>query len=174
MRTLIGYKAASVAAIATTLAAIALTAQAQVSVQTSVSGSVGAGSNGSANAGMKATVTSDSDDKGYIRAKASTTPNASINATLHANENSAVIRGNERQNDKDDASTTVTASSTDRDEGTPRKMTARFLGIFPVSITAHVVADADGREEVKLPWYAFLFKVMASANANASTTASVR
>lgn len=175
MRNIIGIKAVSAAAIASAIAAIALTAQAQIAVQTSVSGSIGAGSNDSDSAALKANVSSDERAEAEVRSRASTTPNASLNATLHANENSAVIRGNERQNDKD-ATTSVEASTTDKDSGTPRKMTARFLGIFPASITAHVIVDADGREEVRYPWYAFLFRLMANADANASasTTASVR
>lgn len=134
--------------------AIALSAQSQVSV----------------NVGMKATVATNGSATSSLRAKASTTPNASVNALLHANDDSAVIRGNERQDDKDattTASSTVT-STDDRDSGTPRKMNARFLGIFPASITAHVVADASGKEEVRYPWYAFLFKLAVGADANAS------
>jgi hypothetical protein len=133
---------------------MASVANAQVTLKTDVSGSVTGGSNASVNA--------KADVKAGASMKASTTPNASATSTLHANENSAVIRGNEPQgNAWGNASTTA-------DTGTPRKVPARFLGIFPASITAKVMTDAEGSTTVKYPWYAFLFKLAAAVDAQAS------
>lgn len=43
---------------------------------------------------------------------------------------------------------------------------AKFLGLFPTNITAHVVVQADGSVTVNYPWYGFLIRKHADATTN--------